>query len=75
MALEPIALSAAYDQFFNKTEAGKAFMDMLHSLEANHVTKAQKDKDINELSMSAGNKEVVTHITTVIAQVAGQLQK
>lgn len=73
--MEPVEQANAYQQFFYKSEAGKLFMEALYSLENRHISRAQKDKDLNELSMSAGNKEVVTHIETVIAQVARQLQE
>lgn len=70
--MSPEELAQAYQQFFFKSEAGKTFMDTLQSMEAGHINQAQKLNDLAELSKSAGIKEVLENIHSVIAQVANQ---
>lgn len=73
--MNPVEVAKAYQDFFFRSEAGKGFMRFLHDSEQNHITDAQRKVDMNELSKSAGYKEVREHIDTVIAQVANQSAK
>lgn len=73
--LTPMDQATAYQQFFFKNEAGQAFMATIQEIESTHVAKAQDDSNLNELNKSAGIKEVIEHISSVIAQAAGPSQQ
>lgn len=70
-----IEQAKAYQQFFFKSEAGKAFINMLQTLEDNHIRNAQRENSLDELSKSAGIREIRESIDSVIAQVAGQVEE
>jgi hypothetical protein len=73
--VQPNDLAQAYQAFFFKTEAGKTFMDMLQQRQSDYVSKAQDTQDLGALNRSASFREVQEHITSVIAQAAGQAQE
>ena len=64
----------AYQHFFYQTEAGKQFMAWLDDQEASHTAKARKQSSLSELDRSYGYGDVREHISTTIAQVAGQTE-
>lgn len=64
--MKPQELSNAYQAFFLKSEAGQHFMEVLQGMEQTNITKAQDDGDMKALNKSAGNKEVLDHISTVV---------
>lgn len=70
--MSPVEQAKAYQGFFYKSEAGKQFIEWLQGSESSHISKAQRTSDLNELNRSAGNKEVLEHIDTLIGQAADQ---
>lgn len=70
--MRPEETAKAYQHFFYQTEAGKQFLEFLSEQEASHIHKAQQNSSINELDRSYGYKDVAQHISTTVAQVAGQ---
>jgi hypothetical protein len=66
--MNPVELAKAYQGFFFKNEAGQQFMQLLESMERRNISDAQDQQNLFPLGKSAGQREIIEHISTVISQ-------